>query len=53
MPSKSEEQRRLMCLAYQMKIGKTPRSASAQAAELADSMSEEELREYCKSKVKQ
>ena len=49
MPAETEKQRRLMCLALQMKLGKTPRERSSQAAKLADSMSEQDLRDYCRS----
>ena len=53
MPAESEAQRRLMCLALSMKQGTTPKSRSKQAAKLAETMSEEQLREFCKSKVKE
>ncbi len=44
MPAVSEAQRRLAGIALSMKRGETPKSFSKQAAEMADSMSEEELR---------
>ena len=49
MPAKTEEQRTLMCVALAIKRGEQPRSYSEDGAELADSMSEEDLRDYCKS----
>lgn len=52
MPAESEAQRRLMCIALSMKRGKTKREYSKEAARLADEMSEEQLVEYCGSKVK-
>lgn len=53
MPSVNEKQRRLMCLALSIKQGKRPASVSAQAAKLAEQMTEEELRDYCRSKVEE
>ena len=52
MPATSEAQRKLMCIALSMKRGKTERSYSKEAARLAESMSEEDLVDYCGSKVK-
>lgn len=49
MPAQSEQQRRLMCLALSIKQGLTPRSKSAEAARIADEMSEKQLREFCGS----
>ena len=49
----SENQQKLACIALSMKRGETPRSYSEQAAQMADSMSEEQLIDYCKSKVKE
>jgi len=45
---KSENQQTLACIALDIKRGETPRSYSAQAAKMADSMSEEKLSEWCK-----
>lgn len=50
-PSSSESQRRLMCLALSIKVGKTPASKSKQAADMAKSMSLKDLKEFCESKV--
>lgn len=50
MPSTSENQQTLACIALSIKRGETPRSYSKKAAEMADSMSEEQLREYCKER---
>ena len=48
---KSENQRTLACIALAMKRGETPRSYSAEAAKMADSMSEEKLRDWCKGLI--
>ena len=48
----SENQQTLACVALSMKRGETPRSYSVQAAEMADSMSEEKLSEWCKGPIK-
>ncbi len=51
-PSSSEAQRRLMCLALSIKLGKTPASKSAEGARLARTMSLKDLGDFCRSKVK-
>jgi len=50
MPT-SENQQTLACIALAIKRGETPRSYSEEAAEMADSMSEEKLSEWCKGPV--
>ena len=50
MPAESEAQRRLMCLALSIKLGKTPASKSKQAAKMANQMSVNQLKEFCESK---
>lgn len=50
MPT-SKNQRTLACIALAMKRGETPRSYSAEAAKMADSMSEEKLSEWCKGPI--
>jgi hypothetical protein len=52
MPATSEKQRTLACIALSIKKGETKKSYSQQAAEMAESMSLEELEHYCKSPVK-
>ena len=52
MPAESEKQRRLMCLAMSMKLGKTPKSRSPEAARLAATMTLKQLSDFCKSPVK-
>jgi len=52
MPATSEDMRKKFCIALSIKRGETPRSYSPEAAEMADSMTEEQLRDYCKSPVK-
>ena len=49
----SENQQKLACIALSMKRGETPRSYSEQAAKMCDSMTEEQLIDYCKGKVKE
>ena len=49
----SENQKTLACIALAMKRGTTERSYSAEAAKMADSMSEEKLREWCKGPLKE
>lgn len=51
-PAASEQQRKLFCVALSIKRGTTPKTYSKQAAKMADEMSEEQLTEYCGSKVK-
>ncbi len=48
MPAVSEDQRKLAGIALAMRRGKTPYSYSKKAAEMARSMTIEELREYAK-----
>jgi len=50
MPASSSKQRTLFCIALSMKQGKTPKSYSKQAARMCDSMSAEQLADYCKVK---
>ena len=52
MPATSEDQRRLFCVALSIKQGKTPKSYSKQAAKMATTMSAEQLKDFCESKVK-
>jgi hypothetical protein len=53
MPAKSEKQRRIMGVALSMKRGETPKSYSKEAAEIASSMSEEDLEDFAsKSLIK-
>lgn len=51
-PATSEQQRKLFCVALSIKRGETPAAYSKQASKMADEMSEEQLVEYCGSKVK-
>ena len=44
MPAETERQRRLAGIALRIKRGELPRSYSPQAARMADSMTEDELR---------
>ncbi len=52
MPSVSESQRTLFRIALSIKQGKTKRSYSKKAAELADSMSLKELEKYASEPIK-
>lgn len=49
MPAESEKMRRAACVALNIKLGKTPKWVGKAAREMADSMSEEQLRDYCGS----
>lgn len=49
MPSVSETQRRLAGIALSIKRGKTPRSYSKEAANMADSMTEAQLEKFASS----
>ena len=53
MPSVSESQRKLFCIALSIKKGETPKNYSAQAAKLAEGNSEEALSHYCEEPVKE
>jgi hypothetical protein len=53
MPATSKKQRTLFCIALSIKEGKTPKSYSAEAAKMADTMSVKQLTDYCKSPVKE
>lgn len=49
-PATSQSQRRLMCLALNIKLGKS--KGSPEATQMAKSMSLKDLSEFCRSKVK-
>ena len=53
MPATSKKQRTLMCIALSIKQGKTKSSYSKQASKMASQMSEQQLAEFCHSKVKE
>ena len=53
MPATSKEQQTLACIALAIKKGETPKTYSKQAAEMAESMSVEDLEHYCKEPVKE
>lgn len=53
MPATSDKQRTLFCIALSIKQGKTPASYSKEAAKMAEEMTEEQLADYCHSKVKE
>jgi len=50
-PAVSETQRRLSCIALSIKRGETNASFSKEAASMAESMTEEQLKDFCESKV--
>ena len=52
MPSISKNQRIRFCIALSIKKGETPRSYSAEAAKMADSMTLQQLTDYCKLPIK-
>jgi len=49
MPANSKNQQTLFCIALSIKRGETPRTYSAEAAKMADEMSEDQLRDYCEA----
>lgn len=49
MPSTSEKQRRLACVALSIRRGKAPKWVSEAARDMAKSMSESQLEDYCRS----
>jgi len=51
-PAVSESQRRIMCLALSIKLGKVSASKSAEAAKMAREMTIKELSDFCKGEVK-
>ncbi len=51
MPSTSRKQQALMCIALSIKQGKARSSYSRAAARISRQMSEEQLKEFCKSPV--
>ena len=53
MPATSESQRRLFCLALDIKLKKTPASKSPQAAKMAKEMSLEQLSDFCRQPMKE
>ena len=53
MPSETENQRKLFCIALSIKIGETKPEYSKQAAKMASEMSIEKLTEYCGSPSKE
>ncbi len=50
-PAVSEAQRKRCCIALQIKLGKTPKSYSVEAAKMASEMTIKQLSEFCKSPV--
>ena len=50
-PASSEDQRKLSCVALSIKRGENPESFSESAATMAESMSEEDLVDFCESPV--
>ena len=50
MPAESENQRKLMCIALSIKRGETPKTYSKEAARLAETMSEQQLKDFCEKK---
>lgn len=51
MPATSSNQRQLFCIALSIKEGKTAKSYSKQGAKMAESMSLEQLKDYCRAPV--
>lgn len=53
MPAETEKQKKTACIALAMKQGLMKKTPGTPAAEMAESMSEEDLREYCKREAKE
>jgi len=54
MPATSERQRRAMCLALSVKLGKrSAESVSPEIRKMAESMSVKDLSDFCHSDVKE
>ena len=53
MPAASKNQKTLACIALSIKQGKTKPSYSKEGARMAETMTEEQLREYCEAPVKE
>ena len=51
MPSKTERQKTLFCIAQSIKEGKTPASFSKKAADIAKNNSLETIKDFCESPV--
>jgi len=49
VPSVNEAQRRLACIALSIKLKKTPKVYSAEAAKMAQTMSLQQLKDFCRS----
>ena len=52
MPAESEKQRRLACVARNIKLGKSPKWVSKAARQMAESMTLAQLTDYCEGKIK-
>ena len=52
-PAVSESQRKKMCIALDIKLGKKPKNYSPEASKMAKEMSLKQLSEYCHGKVKE
>jgi predicted HicB family RNase H-like nuclease len=50
-PATSSAQRKMFCIALSMKLGKTPKAYSVEAAKMASEMSIKDLSEFCKNPV--
>lgn len=51
MPATSEAQRALWCIAQAIKEGRTPKSYSKKAAEIARNNSLETIKDFCESPI--
>lgn len=52
MPATSKKQKTMFCIALSMKMGKTPKNYSAQAAKMSETMTDKQLEDYCQSPIK-
>jgi len=50
MPAISKKQQTLACIALSIKRGETKKTYSAEAAKMAESMTEQQLKDFCESR---
>ena len=50
MPAVSKQQQTLACIALSIKRGETGKSYSKEATKMAESMTEQQLKDFCESK---
>lgn len=53
MPATSEKQKKMFCIALEIKLGKRKKSYSPEAARMAREMTVSQLSDFCHSPVKE